>query len=460
MVKASNLGLTAEAEAAAGISARLERLPFTTYQVGIFGVIATAWFFDSIDLGSLTFLLGPIKTEFHLSAAQAGLLSSISFLGMFFGAASSGVAADWFGRKALFQVSMIFWGVGSISCGLAHDAHSLEWSRLLVGFGMGMEFPVAQALASEFTPASHRGRYIALLEGFWPLGFIAAGLVALWLMPVAGWRGVFIAEGVPAVFLLIVRRVVPESARWLADRGRIAKADEVLSRIEREVERRYGKALPEPQPLAPIPTRRGWTVRFAELWSALLLRRTLMLWALWFFALLGYYGLTTWLSALLQQSGFPVTKSVYFTVLISLAGIPGFLASSWLVEAWGRRPTCVVMLLGAAIAAYFYGTAQSQEHLLGFGLVMQFCLFGMWSVLYAYTPELYPTRLRATGAGFASAVGRLGSVLGPFAVGLALPTVGHAGIFAFGAGAFICAAVAVLLFGVETKGRRLEDIAI
>src|SRR5207249_157909 len=141
----------------------------------LFLIIATAWFFDSIDLGSLTFVLGSIRSEFGLSAAQTGLLSSLSFVGMFLGAAIAGIAADRYGRTLVFQASMIFWGAGGIACGLAPSVTALGAARALLGFGMGMEFPVAQSIVSEIIPARVRGRYLALLEGFWPLGFIAAG---------------------------------------------------------------------------------------------------------------------------------------------------------------------------------------------------------------------------------------------------------------------------------------------
>lgn len=451
----------ARADLAVRIAARMERLPLTSYQRRIFLVIATAWFFDSMDLGALTFVLGSIRTEFGLSPAAAGLLSSMSFIGMFLGASTAGLLADRFGRRAVFQTSMLFWGVGSIACGLAPDAQWLGLARVLLGFGMGMEFPVAQSMVSEMMPARNRGRYIAYLEGFWPIGFICSGLLSLAVLSVASWRWVFILEGLPAIFVLVVRRTVPESPRWLATRGDAAEAERVMARIEAEVEARNGGA-PLPPPALPSPTaavmERGPT-GLSALWHGVYARRTAMLWGLWFFALLGFYGLTTWLGALLQQKGFPVTKSVYYTILISLAGVPGFLAAAWLVEAWGRKSTCVATLLGSAVACYFYGTAGTQEQLILCGLAMQFCLFGMWSVLYAYTPELYPTRVRATGSGFASAIGRLGSLLGPTIVGVVLPAAGTGGVFTLGAGAFVVAAAIVLLLGEETRGRTLEAIS-
>lgn len=449
---------TAQAQQVADIAARLERLPLTSYQRWIFGIIATAWFFDSMDLAALTFVLGSIRQTFGLSTAEVGLLSSMSFLGMFAGAASAGLLADRFGRARVFQVSMIFWGLGSLCCGLSTTATALGASRLLLGFGMGMEFPVAQSMVSEIMPAKNRGRYIAFLEGFWPLGFIASGLLTYFVLQVADWRWVFILQAIPAVFVLVVRRSVPESPRWLASHGYSERAEATVRGIEAKVRDRLGNQdLPPVVRQAAAPTSEVTGLR--TLFSGIYARRTTMLWTLWFFALLGFYGLTTWLGALLQAKGFPITKSVFYTILISLAGVPGFLVSAWLVESWGRKATLVMNLLCGAIACHFYGSAAEQTQLIIAGLCMQFFLFGMWSALYAYTPELYPTHVRATGTGFASAVGRIGSLIGPYVIGVILPAAGQAGVFALGAGAFVVAALAVLLLGEETRGRTLESIS-
>ncbi|MBY0381891.1 MAG: MFS transporter [Xanthobacteraceae bacterium] len=448
----------AEAAQAANIAARLERLPLTSYQKGIFAIIATAWFFDSMDLGALTFVLGSIKQTFQLSTAEAGLLSSMSFFGMFLGAASAGVLADKFGRSKVFQVSMIFWGLGSLFCGLSTTATMLGASRFLLGFGMGMEFPVAQSMVSEIMPAEKRGRYIAFLEGFWPIGFIASGLLIYFVLQVSDWHTVFLLQAIPAVFVLVIRRFVPESPRWLAAHGHSDRAEQVMQEIENKVKARLdGKPLPPAVPQMVLVSSEKATI--GTLFSGIYAKRTTMLWGLWFFALLGFYGLTTWLGALLQAKGFPVTKSVFYTIMISLAGIPGFLFSAWLVEAWGRKGTLVLNLLGGATASYFYGHAVDQTQLVVAGLCMQFFLFGMWSALYAYTPELYPTAVRATGTGFASAIGRIGSLIGPYVIGVILPAAGQGGVFALGAGAFVIAALSVLLLGEETKGRTLESIS-
>jgi MFS transporter, putative metabolite:H+ symporter len=412
-----------------------------------------------MDLGMLTYVLGSIKTEFHLTAAQSGLLGSMSFVGMFIGAAASGMVADRFGRRVVFQWSMVVWGIASLLCAWSPSIGWLIAFRILLGIGMGMEFPIGQSLVCEFIPAKNRGRYIALLEGFWPIGFIAAGILASILLPHFGWRGVFVAEGIPAIFVLAIRRMVPESPRWLESVGRTAEADAVMTNFESHVQAASGgQSLPEPMPGSAVVAAAIRRSTFGDLWAEGYARRTVMVWVLWFFALLGYYGLTTWLGALLQAKGYAVVKSTQYITLISLAGVPGFFFAAWLIEAWGRKSSLVLMLAGSAVMAFLYGHAGNFAQLILFGLLMQFFLFGMWSVLYAYTPELYPTHARATGAGFASSVGRLGALIGPYVVGLVLPTLGQGGVFGLGAVSFVIAAVFVALLGEETRGRTLEEI--
>ncbi|WER50248.1 MFS transporter [Cupriavidus sp. WKF15] len=444
-------------------AARLERLPFSGYHKLIFFIIAIAFFFDSVDLATMTFILGSIKQEFGLSTAMTGLVASASFIGMVVGAALAGLLADRFGRRPVFHWSMVLWGIASYLCSTAQSVEALIAWRVLLGVGMGMEFPVAQTLLSEFVPTANRGRLIALMDGFWPLGFITAGIISYFVLPQFGWRAVFALLAIPAVFVLIVRRIVPESPRWLEHTGRHAEADAVMCNIEARVMRSAGVAmLPRPsQHLTAAPVRGRSALR--EIWSGAYRRRTTMVWLLWFFALLGFYGLTSWLGALLQQAGFAVTQSVYYTVLISLGGVPGFLCAAWLVERWGRKPTCIASLLGGGMMAYLYGQSAlyggSIALLIGTGLAMQFFLFGMWAVLYTYTPEQYGTGSRATGSGFASAVGRIGSLIGPYVVGVVLPVFGQGGVFTLGALSFAVAALAVWMLGIETRGVALETLA-
>jgi putative MFS transporter len=437
----------------------MERLPLTWYQRKIFLIIAMAWLFDSMDLAMMTFVLAPISRTFRLTAAHTGFLGSSSLAGMALGASLAGMLADRFGRKTVFQLSMIVWGSAALMCAAAPSYLFLLISRFVLGFGMGAEFPIAQSMVSEFMPARMRGKYIALLEGFWPLGFIVAGVAALLLVPIGGWRLVFVATGLPAIYVLIIRRKVPESPRWLEARGLMDRAETTMHFIEEQVEKAYGKQLPAPaHDGIPDEVLKGGFCLW-ELFTKKYRMRTIMAWILWFFALLGYYGITTWMGKLLVDKGFTITKSIEFVLLMTLWGVPGFFSAAYLVEKLGRKPTVIGYVMFSGVASYFYGHAGTQQQVIIAGAFMQFFFFGMWSALYAYTPELFPTRARATGCGTASGLGRVGALIGPSVIPLVIGLYGVSAVFTLGAVAFAVAALIVLMLGPETKGRVLEDIS-
>ena len=440
------------------LAGRFERLPMTRYQRTIFLIIATAWLFDSIDLAALTFVLAPISDDFSLSTGQAGLLASASFAGMFAGASGAGMLADKVGRRTIFQTSMIVWGLASLAAVFTWDLWSMVIARFFIGVGMGAEFPVAQSLVSEFIPSKHRGKYIAWLEGFWPIGFVCCGVLSVILLPTLGWRALFAVQALLAIYVLVIRRRVPESPRWLESRGRIEEADRTMRQIEREVEESSGRHLPDPEPprFQEVASSR---FSLAELFTRQYRSRTIMTWILWFCALLGYYGITTWIAKLLADNGLSVAKSTSFVLLMALWGIPGFLSAAYLIDKAGRKPVVTAYVLLSALAAFFYGQASSTAELIVAGSFMQFFFFGMWSALYAYTPEVFPTRARATGCGTASGVGRIGALLGPYLVPVVISAWGDGMVFTLAAGFFVIAAAIVLLLGPETKQKVLEEVS-
>lgn len=439
------------------IAGRLERLPMTNYQRKIFGVIASAWLGDQIDVALLTFLLGSLIVEFGLSPEQAGLLAAMTFLGQLVGNLIAGTASDMFGRKKVFQATMIVWGAASLLAAVSWSVSALMFFRFLIGAGVGGEAPVAQAMVSEFVPANVRGKYIAVMEGFWAVGYVLSGAISFFLLPHLSWRWVFAAVGLLSAVVFLVRRSIPESPRWLADKGLGEEA---------EVRKRIGTDLPAPAELiVPRHKQNPWSTLFSTRYRG----RTAMASGLWFFALLGFFGLNSWIAVLLKDQGYSIVKSVGFVTLITTGGIPGFALAAYALEKIGRKSTTVVSLIMCAVTAYIYGTASNDAvfFFAGFpvtkffiaGWVMQFFMFGMWSCLYAYTPELYPTRARSTGAGFASSVGRVGAIISPIVIGFIVKDVGVYGVFALGAGSFLIAAAVVFLFGVETRGEALETIS-
>jgi putative MFS transporter len=446
-----------EQAASLAIPQRVERLPMTSYQQTISFVIILSVFFDAVDMGAMTFLLPALIKAFGLNPAMAGMLGSMSMAGMLVGSMVAGKMADRIGRKLMLQWSMIIWGVSGLLLALSWNFTSLLVFRFFLGLGLGAEYPVANAMLPEFLPKSVRGRYMTVMEGLAPIGVMCAGLVAFLVLPQVGWRWVFVAEAAPALWLFLIRRSLPESPRWLESVGRKEEAQNVITMIEQEVVKRTGQPLP-PITGTEVIEKHG-KASFGELWSHRYWRRTLMLCILWPASLFGYWAINVWITALLVGKGFAIIKSIQYVIWITSAGIPGFLAATYLIDKIGRKPLVICALLGSGIAAYFYGNAGSLTTLITWGLIMQFCMWNLWPSVYAYTPELYPTRLRGTGTGLCMGIGRIGAILGPYVTGLIVAsTASKSMVFAVGASVFVLAAFVVLIFAPETKGRTLEEI--
>ncbi len=460
----SNTAISPENTATGGsgqalvIPQRLERLPVTSYQAMIGLSICISWFLDDLDLGGMTFILSTLAKEFTLTKIQMGYLGSMSFAGMFFGTFYTGLLADKIGRKTVLIRAMYLWGIAGLLCALSWNIQSLFCFRFLLGLGLGMQLPAAHAMLPEFFPKQSRGRWVAFMEGLLPVGIITAGLITYYLLPLVGWRAVFVVEAIPALWLIVIRLKVPDSPRWLEAVGRHEEADKVMTMIENQVKKRTGKPLPPVEDIVLIETTAGG-FKFGELWSKMYYKRTLMLWVLWPALLFSYYGLTTWLGALLVAKGFAVSKSITFVTLITAGGIPGFLIATYLLEKVGRKAVVVPSILLTAASAYFYGQAGNMTMLYITGGLLQFFTYAMWSGVYAYTPELYPTRMRAGGCGFASSIGRIGALLGPYVVGAVLQSYGVEAVFSVAATIFAIAAAMILVLGPETKGKILEEIS-
>jgi putative MFS transporter len=292
-----------------------------------------------------------------------------------------------------------------------------------------------------------------LLESFWAYGTILAGLVALFVLPQFGWRGAFVVAALPALYVAYLRSALPESPRYLAERGRTADADAVVRRVERA-----GGAALLTLGAAVAPARSGRT-SVAELWKPAYARRTAMLWILWFGIVFTYYGIFLYVPSLLAARGLSEVRSNEFFFFSTLAQVPGYFSAAWLVERWGRKPTLVTYLLGTAAAALLFGTSETGTVAFIALALLSFFNLGAWGVVYTISPELYPTAVRATGAGVAAAVGRLGGIIGPFLTPVLVPTLGQSGVFVMFMAVLLVTALSVWLLAEETKGRSLEEIS-
>jgi putative MFS transporter len=442
--------------------ARLDRVPLNRFHWRLLLLSGLGWMFDAMDVLMLSFLLAPIRAEFALDATRVGLVASATFVGMFLGAAVAGRLADRYGRRTIFTVTLVIFSVGSALSALAPTYETLLVARVIAGLGLGGELPVVATLVSELSPRAHRGRMIVLLESFWAYGTILAGIVAITVVANYGWRWGFAVGALPALYVAYLRRALPESPRFLAEKGRAPEADAVVRRVERA----GGGALLTLAP-AIAPARAGRT-RIAELFSGRYARRTVMLWILWFGVVLTYYGMFLWIPSLLVARGFddarPGQANMLF-FLSTLAQVPGYFSAAWLVERWGRKPTLVLYLLGTAVSAYMFGnlgagTDVAQTNLVVLWLaLLSFFNLGAWGVVYTITPELYPTSVRATGAGVAAAVGRVGGIIGPYLTPVLVTAIAVNGTFAIFMALLIITAAAVAFLGEETRGRSLEELA-
>jgi len=439
---------------------RLERLPLSWLHYKLLIIQGFGWLFDAMDVGIITFVLAALAKDWKLPPGQIGLIGSAGLAGMFLGAVVSGIVADYLGRKAVFQITLLIFSITTVLCALAWDVKSMIVFRFFVGLGLGGELPVVSSLLSEFIPGKNRGRFIVLLESFWAWGWLIAALVAFLVIPAHGWRVAFVIGAIPALYIWVVRRKLPESPRWLESKGRIAEAEVVMKQLESESERLTGTTLPLIEITHKPEKEQTARFTFVELWTPQYRQRTIMLWILWFGLVFGYYGIFVWLPTLLVKAGYPMVKSFGFVVFITSMQIPGYLSAAYLVERIGRKPVIVLYLLMSALAAFLFGQSTTTTQILLWAALMSFFNLGAWGAVYTYTPELYPTRVRATGAGSAAAFGRIGGILAPFAVGILLPSIGTSGVLAMNAAMLATAAGAVAILGTETKGRPLETISI
>ncbi|MFJ4225090.1 MFS transporter [Microbacterium sp. NPDC089695] len=438
------------------LAGRLDDLPFTRRHLKILTGSGIGWALDAMDVGLISFILAALTLQWDLSKTDAGWIASIGFIGMALGATLGGLLADRLGRRQVFALTLLVYGIATGASALVGGLAALLVLRFLVGLGLGAELPVASTYVSEFAPARIRGRLIVLLEAFWAVGWTAAAVIGYLVIPASenGWRWAFAIGAVPAVYALIVRWGLPESPRWLASRGRIAEADRIVSafEVDARVERSPSiRREPEPRVLA-----RTNSARVGALWSGEFRVRTLCLWIVWLGVNFSYYGAFIWIPSILVDAGFDLVRSFGFTLIITLAQLPGYAVAAWLIEVWGRRVTLSVFLLGSAVAAVFFGTATSEFAIIASGMALSFFNLGAWGALYAVTPELYPTSLRGTGAGWAAGIGRIASIVAPLTVPVLLGAGGAPLLFAVFGACFIVAAAAAWGL-VDRRGMALDD---
>ena len=429
---------------------RLDRLPVTPKHKRLLFGSGIGWALDAMDVGLISFIMAALAVHWGITPTESSWLASVGFIGMALGATFGGLLADKFGRRHIFALTLLVYGLATGASALATSLTLLIILRFFIGLGLGAELPVASTLISEFAPLKVRGRMVVLLEAFWAVGWILAAVLGTFVVGASpsGWRWALALGMVPALYALFVRLHLPESVRFLESQGRHEEAEEVVASFEAEVDEA------DIDRTTSAPTYSEEDVTATSIWSKSLRGRTVALWAIWFCVNLSYYGAFIWIPSLLVADGFSLVKSFSFTLIITLAQLPGYAAAAWLIEVWGRRSTLATFLVGSALAAGLYGMAGSEATIILAGCLLSFFNLGAWGALYAIGPELYPTALRGRGTGAAAGFGRLASILAPLIVPPLVAAGGVGWLFVLFAAAFAIAALAALCLP-ELKGKAL-----
>ncbi len=445
------------------IADRLERLPFCNVHRRLLFMGGLGYTFDAMDAAIMAFVLPIVSALWSLSSVQTGVLGSATYIGFFFGALCAGTLGDLLGRRFVMMGALAVYSLSTAISALAMSWPMFFSLRIIAGYGTGAESVIVAPFLAEFVGSRYRGRFTGALAGFFSFGFVGAALLGNFIIPLApaAWRFAVFATAAPVVMLLWWRRSLPESPRWLESRGRVQDAEAAVSRIEAAVVAERGEVLPamamrtNTAPRIAVGTLFG---NLAALWSRPLRRVTAMAWLMWLSLTSSYYAFFTWIPSLLVKSGMTVTRSFGYSLLMYIAQIPGYYSAAFLIDRIGRKALIVsYMLLGGASAL---GLANARDNLevTAAGALLSFFMNGSYAGLYVYTPELFPTAVRATGSGVASAIGRLGAIASPIVVGYIYPLYGFGGVFGITTFVLLAGALSVLILGIPTSGRSLESI--
>lgn len=459
---------------------RLERLPFTKKLGKLLGASGIGWALDAMDVGLISFVIAALAQQWNLSDTEKSWIVSLGFVGMAVGATLGGLLADKIGRRSVFAITLLVYGLATGASALAGSVAVLLVFRFIVGLGLGSELPVASTLVSEFSPKKIRGRIIVWLEAFWALGWIFSALIGTFVVAASdnGWRWGLLIGAAPALYAIVIRLHTPESVRFLEEQGRHDEAEQIVREYEQSAGQEYVYSAdanlaasvtntPEADgatSVTPVTNSHAapsgadaaqQPAHTISIWSAGLRKRTIALWTIWFMINFSYYGAFTWIPSLLADQFGDLTKSFAFTLIMTLAQIPGYAAAAWLIEIIGRRRTLALFLAGSALAAILYGNAGSEAAIIAAGIMLSFFNLGAWGALYAIGPELYPTNVRGTGTGAAAGFGRIASIVTPLLTPVFIRVGGSLLTFAVFSVAFAIAAICAFLLP-EKKGEAID----
>jgi MFS transporter, putative metabolite:H+ symporter len=451
----------AHSVAAAEIAARIERLPFSSWHVRLVSVVGIAHFLDAFDSLAIALVLPVLIEIWHLSPSRIGFVLSTGYIGQMVGAIGLSWLSERFGRLRVLRLALGIMAIFSVATAFAGSYLTFLILRVVQGLGLGGEVPVAATLVNEMTPTRFRGRVTSGLQTMFAVGILVTSLVAIWLIPNFGWRSMFFVGALPAALICVIGWIVPESPRWLALQDRTHEASEAVNRIEVAVSKNGTRVLPTIAPIERYAMSRD--CRFKDLFRDGYAIRTLCIWILMFCISASGNALITWLPTIYKTVyHVALTNTFLLSTVLGLAGLAGAATSVVLIDWIGRRDTFMTSLFGSALPLSILGWTHptSLTAVVTLLTISNYLIAIGFGSVHAYAVEIYPTRMRALGAGTAIAWLRIAQIVSPLVVGALLSHVGVAAVFLFLAGMGIVGGLTVAVAAIETKGRKLEEISV
>lgn len=433
---------------------RLDRLPISSFHRRIIWLIGVGMFFDGFDIYVAATVLGATLRSGFSTIRQNAEFVSVTFLGMMVGSFLTGFLGDRYGRRFTYQANLAIFGVASIVAAFAPSMTALILLRFVMGAGLGAENVVGYATMTEFVPPQARGKWLGLISVFVVAGLPVTALLGTLIIPRFGWRIMFVLGGLGALVVWRLRKALPESPRWLESIGRTEEADRILQAIEQEVSLYHG---PLKQPISSPPSTQSQGL--SALLSPVLLPRMIVGATTLIVINTLIFGFITWLPTFFVQAGRSIASSLGYSLVMSLGAPLGSAIGASTADSWGRKPTILGASLLTIVIGSLYPFLSNPGMLMAVGFLLTIPIYVLVTLLFAiYIPELFPTEVRMRASGICNTFGRGATILTPFIVVALFRSYRVGGVLAFMIALLIVQIVVVLVFGVEPKKRRLEEI--